>query len=65
MICSNISDTQGTHGANASAIEVSKATTKDGEASIGKTGVHLRYHTNSEYRELSTAQKRELSEWRD
>ena len=61
----NISDTRGTHGANASATEVSKATTKDRKASIGKTGVHLCYHTNSEYRELSTAQKRELSEWRD
>ena len=37
-----ISDTQGVHGANASAIEVSEATTtKDGKASIGKTGVHL------------------------
>ena len=61
----NISDTQGTHSANASATEVSKATTKDGKASIGKTGVHLRYHMNSEYRELSMAQKRELSKWRD
>ena len=37
----NISDTWGTNGANASATEVSKATTKDGKASIGKTGVHL------------------------
>ena len=61
----NISDTWGIHGANASAIEVSKATTKDGKVSIGKTGIHLRYHMNSEYREFSTAQKRELSEWRD
>ena len=58
----NISDTQ---GVNASAIEVFEATTKDGKVSIGKTGVHLRCHTNSEYRELSTAQKRELSKWRD
>ena len=61
----NISDTQGTHGTNASATDVSEATMKDGKASIGKTGVHLQYHMNSEYRELSTAQKRELSEWRD
>ena len=45
--------------------EVSGTATKDGKASIGKTGVHLRYHTNSEHRELSTAQKKELSEWRD
>ena len=57
----NISDTRGTHGANASATEVSEATTKDGKASIGKTGVHLRYRMNSECRELSIAQKRELS----
>ena len=61
----NISDTRGIHGANASAIEVSEATSKDGKVSIGKTGVHLRYHMNSKYRELSTAQKRELSEWQD
>ena len=61
----NILDTRGIQGANASAIEVSEATTKDGKVSIGKTGVHLHYHTNTEYRELSTAQKRELSEWRD
>ena len=38
---------------------------KEGKASIGKTGVHLQYHTNSEYQALSTAQKRELLEWRD
>ena len=37
----NISDSRGIHGANASAIKVSEATTKDGKASIGKTGVHL------------------------
>ena len=37
----NILDTQGTHGANACAIEVSEATTKDEKASIRKTGVHL------------------------
>ena len=55
----------GIRGVNASAIKVSEATTKEGKVSIGKTGVHLRCHTNSEYRELSTAQKRELSEWRD
>ena len=61
----NISDARGLHGANASAVEVSEATSKDGKASIGKTGVHLRYHMNSDYRELSTAQKRELSEWRE
>ena len=61
----NISDTRGIQGANASPIKVSEATTKDGKVSIGKTGVHLRYHTNSEYRELSTAQKKVLSEWQD
>ena len=61
----NISDTRGTDNANASATKVSGAAMKDGKASISKTGVHLQYHTNSKYRELSTAQKRELSEWRD
>ena len=61
----NISDARGMHGPYASAIEISDATSKDGKVSIGKTGVHLRYHTNSEYRELSTSQKKELSEWRE
>ena len=51
----NISDTRGIHGANAIAIKVSESTSKDGTVSIGKPGVHLRYHTNSESRELSTA----------
>ena len=31
--------------------------------SIGKSGVHLHYHTNLEYYELTGEQKRELSEW--
>ena len=61
----NISDTQSTDDENASATEVSGESTKDGKASISKTGVHLRYHMNSLYWELSTAQKRELSEWHD
>ena len=61
----NISDTQGTDDVNASATEVSGAATKNGKASLGKTGICLQYHMNSEYRDLSTAQKRERSEWRD
>ena len=32
--------------------------------SIGKTGVHLRWHTNSEYAKLSKPQMAELWEWR-
>ena len=32
--------------------------------SIGKTGVHLRYHTGPEYKELSKAQQDELRAWR-
>ena len=31
---------------------------------LGKTGVHLRYHTKSEYTKLTSAQKTELREWR-
>ena len=38
---------------------------KERKASIGKTGIHLRYHMISEYRALSTAQKQEHSEWCD
>ena len=45
-----------------SLMEVSDATTK--KPSIGKTGVHLCYHKNSEYRTLKQAQKDKLSEWR-
>ena len=33
--------------------------------SIGKTGVHLRWHMNAEYKELTSEQKKELSEWRE
>ena len=40
---------------------VSSTTTKE---SIGKTGVHLRYHTSVEYHELRVEQKKELHEWR-
>jgi hypothetical protein len=32
--------------------------------SIGKTGVHLRFHTKEEYAKLTPAQKSELYEWR-
>lgn len=31
---------------------------------IGKTGVHLRYHADDEYRKLSSEQKEELRQWR-
>lgn len=32
--------------------------------SIGKTGVHLRYHKRDEYRKLTAEQRSELHEWR-
>ena len=34
------------------------------KSSIGKTGVHLRYHTGEEYSKLSKAQQDELREYR-
>lgn len=40
-------------------------TTHVSKSSIGKTGVHLRYHTPEEYRELNDEQKNELREWRE
>lgn len=40
------------------------ATASGPKAGIGKTGVHLRYHTSAEYKDLTTAQKDELREWR-
>ena len=45
-----------------SLMEVSDATTK--KPSIGKTGVHLHYHKNSDYSTLTQEQKNELCEWR-
>ena len=41
------------------------ATTTAPKPSIGKTGVHLRYHKDAEYRKLSQEQKMELKEWRE
>ena len=32
---------------------------------IGNSGVHLHYHTDLEYCELTAEQNRELSEWRE
>eukprot|EP00984_Skeletonema_dohrnii_P000995 scaffold318_cov96-Skeletonema_dohrnii-CCMP3373.AAC.6 len=33
------------------------------KSGVGKTGVHLRYHTTEEFKALSAAQKEELVEW--
>jgi hypothetical protein len=41
--------------------DVSGFGTKEG---IGKTGVHLRYHKNAEYNNLTKPQQQELREWR-
>ena len=38
-------------------------TANDSKPSIGKTGVHLRYHKHHEYKKLTHEQCRELSEW--
>ena len=40
------------------------STTMPKKASIGRTGVHLRYHMPAEYDNLSNEQKDELREWR-
>ena len=37
--------------------------TNNSKPSIGKTGVHLRYHKHHEYRKLMQEQHRELSKW--
>jgi hypothetical protein len=39
--------------------------TTGGKPSVGKTGVHLRYHKKQEYNKLSQEQKDELREWRE
>jgi hypothetical protein len=38
--------------------------TQGGKVGIGKTGVHLRFHSNQDYKELSKEQQQELREWR-
>ena len=47
-------------------VEISEANVADfgTKPAIGKTGVHLRYHTGPEYEKLSLPQKKELREWR-
>ncbi len=40
------------------------AANSESKASIGKTGVHLRWHTNKEYKKLTKEQAAELWEWR-
>ena len=46
-------------------VEFSEANVADfgTKPAIGKTGVHLRYHTGPEYEKLSLPQKKELREW--
>ena len=39
-------------------------TANETKPSIGKTGVHLRYHKHHEYKKLMQEQRHELSEWR-
>ena len=54
--------------AQISALEGDSAETSDTigkKPSIGKSGVHLCYHTNMEYHELTAEQKREQSDWRE
>ena len=46
---------------NADEVNISSFGTKKG---IGKTGVHLRYHSPEEYKALNKAQADELREWR-
>jgi len=45
------------------AAEISSTSTS-GKPSIGKTGVHLRWHKPNEFAKLSKVQRRELFEWR-
>ena len=61
------------NAAQISDAHVTLDTDSDGEAdvaattakpSIGKTGVHLRYHKKPEYEGLTAEQKKELGEWR-
>ena len=40
------------------------ATSASGKPGIGQTGVHLRFHTKSEYQALTSEQKTELKQWR-
>ena len=55
-----ISDVQ----ADGHQVEVIVGAAKATKPSIGKTGVHLRYHKGKEYAKLSKEQNKELGEWR-
>jgi len=55
------------HGKRPSAqiSDTSSVNFKTHKASVGKTGVSLRFHTMNEYKALSSEQKEELKEYRD
>ena len=55
------------HDTNVSATtaDVSSTTGFGSKPGVGKTGVHLRYHTHAEYKKLTSEQKVELREWRE
>ena len=46
-------------------VEASAAEGFGTKQGIGKTGVHLRYHEQHEYKELTKAQRLELKQWRE
>lgn len=64
----NQMDTGSGRRRNASAVqaegEIEINSVSGGKANIGKSGVHLRYHTKEEYKNLNGDQKNELREWR-
>ena len=51
--------------ASISDVDASEATVSVAKAGIGRTGVHLRWHTQQEFRALNDQQKAELKSWRD
>ncbi len=48
-----------------SSVEADVSALTGPKPSIGKTGVHLRWHKRKEYEALTAAQKKELYEWRE
>jgi hypothetical protein len=53
------------HDATISDVSVEVSAGFGSKPGIGKSGVHLRYHTKAEYSKLSSDQKLDLKEWRE
>jgi hypothetical protein len=58
------SSTKRDHDSMVSDVTAKVSSTFGNKSGLGKSGVHLRYHTTEEYKALSKEQRLELKEWR-